>query len=80
MKSEMRSAVENQLTEYGYALGEDNQILHGLRATGVFLSAKKTRLYAKQARGYKLWSGVDVGDFVAAFWFARKAAASAGGV
>ena len=69
---EKRKLVEKQLAEYGYRLSDSNEIMKGDKNLKVVVSAKGPRIYVKQPTGAALWSGADVGDFVAKFWFAKK--------
>lgn len=67
-----RQLVEKQLADYGYRLSENNEIMKGEKNLKVVVSAKGQRIYVKKPDGGALWSGADVGDFVAKFWFAKK--------
>lgn len=64
-----------QLAPYGYSVDSTGQIVtrRGIDS-GVFLTRKKSRAYARRADKTLLWSGIDVGDFVAWFWYAEKIA------
>lgn len=67
-----KSLVERQLAEYGYKLSPNNEIMKGEKNLKVVITAKGPRLYATGPSGQKLWSGPDVGRFVADFWMAKK--------
>lgn len=67
------SDFAEQLAPYGYSVDSADQILTR-RGTdsGVFLTRKKGRAYARCSDKTLIWSGADVGDFVAWFWYAEK--------
>lgn len=63
---------ENQLAAYGYSLSSEAEIVapNG-RHTRLFVSRKKGRAQVRREDKSLLWSGSDLGDFLASFWFAR---------
>lgn len=73
MNADIRQTVVAQLVAYGYALTTDDRIAKGDKVFGVQIVSKGPRLYAKTFPiGAKLWSGSDVGNFVASFWQAKR--------
>jgi hypothetical protein len=69
---DMARLAKNQLADYGYTMDDAGVIHKGSKALGVIVTAKGRRLQAKSASGQLLWSGPDVGVFVAKFWHARR--------
>lgn len=67
--------IKQSLSEYGYTLSDDNEIVSPKGAyTGVCVTIKKDRLQCRsKALGSLLFTGSDIGNFLESFWFAEKA-------
>lgn len=70
MTEESRSLAMLQLSSYGYDLDGD-RIRKGETTFGAVVSFKG-RFYVRQSSGGLLWSGLNLGDFVRDFWFAKR--------
>ena len=66
--------AREQLNAYGYTLVGVGEIAKGNKKLGVFVSTKGNRQYARTVSGALLWSGNDIGVFVAKFWYAERVA------
>lgn len=70
-----------QAEAYGYKIEDDGIIVHPTgKGSMVRIEIKRSgRMYVRgRASGDVLWSGIDLGDFLSSFWFAKKTAAPSG--
>lgn len=76
MVREKLAKANAQLAEYGYPpISAAGQMLSKTGTlTGVFITAKKERFYARLSSGALLYSGPNLGPFVEGFWYAKKVA------
>jgi hypothetical protein len=65
--------ARDQVADYGYLIDDAGE-LHKPNAprSGVYISSKGNRFYAKARHGDDLWSGPDLSVFLEKFWFAKK--------
>jgi len=69
----MRDQAIIQLAEYGFGLTEDNRLVKGDNVLGAKVLFKKDRVRVETyPTGHKLFTGLDLGVFVAAFFCAKK--------
>ena len=69
----MRDVAIAQLAEYGFGLNAEDHITRGEKTLGLKVSFKKDRMRVDTVPGgHKMFTGVDLGLFVAKFFFAVK--------
>lgn len=69
--------ARSQLAEYGYSLAEDGRIMTPSgNPTGAFVSIARDRFRVTSdlASIGKVYTGLDLGAFLARFWYAKRLA------
>ncbi|MGL6224477.1 MAG: hypothetical protein ACRC6L_12940 [Steroidobacteraceae bacterium] len=67
--------ARTQAEAYGYKIEDDGIIVHPTgKDSMVRVDIKRSgRMYVRgRASGDVLWSGIELGDFLSSFWFAKK--------
>lgn len=69
----MRDAALKQLADYGFTLNAEDRICRAGKVLGLKVQFKKDRMRVDTfPSGHKMFTGVDLGVFVAKFYDAKK--------
>lgn len=73
MTPEQLDRAREQLAPYGYSLDDQHRIVTPRKGTAdIYVSRKGPRWHVRSASGQLYFSGLDLGEFLERFWYARK--------